>query len=1110
MGFGFRHLWQHELRFHADRVEYRLPDGDVAELPLPESVVDAFSNSMETKVYQSEFDGFLLTGSPNSIWQLSAPYSPTLVFSNPRRGLCQLLEIRTATGSIQITYDDRERMTGGRLDDGSALEFELDSQGRLREATLVHDHEKQSIGAYEYDRAGCLVQWTDALGHSARYEFNADRRMTRKIDRNQYAYHYEYDDLGRCIHTYGQDGLYDVRLEFFHEDFFTIATFADSAETEYHYSESGALTKIIDPTGGVTLFELDDSGNVTQQIDPNGDVTSYVYDSAGGNLGRVDASGQWLLPFDLQPHRPNGLAYQLPSSPEGWIAGGESIVSQKQTDVLNTQTVAIAAASSKLKKPSERFIKPEQDFDLLGRAIQQRFTATKKQSVQAYDPNGNLTSRIDEDGSRWSYRYTSWNLLEEERSPIGSSIEYKYNLREAITQVKDGGGTETMYELDACDRLTAVHRGGQLRERYVYNTSGGLVEKYDRNGDCLLKLEPGPYDTHAAIELKDGPRIDFKHDELARVVLASDGTCQLARKYSSTGKLIADTINGRGVERKAPTVNLNRVEILNRFAVEYEQLSNGAVQLSDPTGKKHILRRDTLGRFAIESSNGVKQWMVFDDLGHLQSQYVGGLAEGDWWRTYDYSSAGNLQRVEDSRAGKTEYRYDAAHRLVAQVDDRGREQPFAYDSADNLVVQPGLSGVKVGVANQLERTVDEQFEYNARMHISKRTHIDGTVTEYTYDALDRLTRVQRSNGLDWHAQYDPLGRRIAKHWTAPDGSEHRVEFYWDEHRLAGELVDGKQLRLYVYADDTALTPILMVDYENPKAKPESGRVYHVLHDQRGQPIDVRDTTGKSVWHATPAPYGFVPSIQSAGSYVSIRMPGHFEDFETGLFYNRHRYYDALLGRFIQSDPLGLAGGMNTLAYSVNPLRNVDLQGLTHQAQTSKAASGADGVHASEGAPKQLPPARPEPTPAMKQKILKGEPKPSAPREIRGAHSPRIISDPSFKIESVGPKNADGTRSVRFRKELPDGTMSRPKESTVAPSHWTDDDIVNASSKTASVPPHRTEPDGRTFHRTEVDGVEWEVIREPGGDISSSYPTGGSSASRAVSRPAPGSPAIPLS
>ncbi len=997
MGFGFRHGWQHELRFLADRVEYRLPDGDIVELPLPAPAAADEKNASGPVVFQSEHDGIQLTGSSNSYWKLTAAYWPSLVFSSPQRGVCRLQSIQSTTRSIEINYDERGRMIGGHADDGTVLELELDVQGRIREVTLVDTRDKKSIAVYQYDRAGCLAEWTDAVGNTSRYEFDANKRMARKVDRNGYAYHYEYDDAGRCFHSFGQDGLYDVRLEYFPEDCYTVATFADGAETEYHYDESGALTKIINATGGVTLFEIDESGNVSQQIDPNSDATEYIYNSMGGNLGRIDASGQWLFPFDLQPHRPYGLAYQLPASPEGWIAGNQSPTSLQQTDSMTSLTAAIASVPIKLKKPMERVVESEDEFDLQGRVTQTRSKGTKRQRVQTFDRNGNLASRIDEDGVRWSYRYTSWNLLEEERSPLGSAIQYKYNLREAVTSVKDGGGTETVYELDACDRLTAVHRGGQLRERYVYNNAGGLIEKYDRNGARLLTLEPGPYDTHAVIELKNGPRIEFKYDELARVVAANDGTCQLARKYSPSGRLVADMVNGRGVERKSPAANLDRIEVLRRFPIQYEQRSDGSVQLTDPTGQQHTLRRDSVGRFAIETSNCVKQWMAFDDRGQLVSHYVGGLAEGDWWRTYDYTPVGNLQRIEDSRNGKTEYRYDAAHRLVGQIDERGREQQFAYDTADNLLVQPGLTGVKVGVANQLERTSDEQFEYNARMHLSKRHHVDGTTTEYTYDSLDRLTRIRRSDGLDWHADYDPLGRRIAKYWTAPDESQHRVDFYWDEHRLAGELLDGKQLRLYLYADDTALSPILIADYDSPTAKTESGRIYQVLHDQRGQPIDVRDNNGESVWQAIVAPFGAVQKYKPSEFTMPIRMPGHYEDLECRLFSNRHRYYDPALARYIQSDPLGLGGSLNTFAYLTNPLIDVDLEGL-HPSAASQSPKKAAGTPTQEVTPRA---ARRE---AMRQQGI--------PTSQQPKSQSRNASGREYQYERPKPGGGTETKSVQ--------------------------------------------------------------------------------------------------
>ncbi len=948
LGLGFRHRFQHEIQFLSDRVRYHLPVGDIAVLPLPEAVVSTDSKS-SSEAFHSAFNGFQLHGSHQSKWTLSAPFSPTLEFVSRRDGSTQLLKLTEPKGNLKVLYDDQNRMCGVASEDGKQLKFDLSQSGIIQEVTFVSGHEKSSIAVYQYNDQGCLSRCTDAIGNGSKYDFNADRRMVRKVDRNGYAYHYEYDSEGRCTHTYGQDGLYDVTLTYDSENHRTLASWGDGAQTSYYYDESGALTKVIDATDGITLFEMNEAGSVASQIDPNGDVTEYLYDSAGGNTGRIDAAGQQLRPIHVQPHRPYGLDYKLPAAAEGWIAG----VVFDRTEAQKASIQALLSSSAKvpdpIAKPQPREEAETFEYDPIGRTVQKRFDKSKRQLSMGYDANGNKTNQVDEDGSRWSYRYTSWNLLDEERDPLGNAIRYEYNLREAITRVLDGGGTETLYDLDKCDRITAVHRGGKLKESYVYNQSGGLVEKHDRDGNCLLKLEPGPYDTHAVIELLDGPRIEFTHDEVARVVAAGDGKCQLQRVYSSTGELILDVCNEKGVEREWIKSNVKQIKLLKKFSTIYEQKADGSVNLTDPTGAKHQLRRDTSGRFSIQSEDGIHQIMAFDDRGLMRSQYVDGLADGVWTRTYEYSAAGNLRFVNDCRGGKTEYRYDAAHRLIAEIDPRGKQQPFAHDSADNLLVQPGLSGVKVGTANQLERTSDEQFEFNSRMHISKRTHIDGTTTEYLYDALDRLTQIKRSDGLGWRATYDPLGRRINKTWTAPDGSNHTVDFYWDEHRLAGELTNEKHLLIYVYSDNSALTPILIVDYSSPTAKPESGQVFTILHDQRGQPIDIRDVSGKSVWSTMPAPYGAVHQSNCSFS-MPLRMPGHYEDSESQLFYNRHRYYDPSLARYLQTDPIGLLGGKNLYGYTPKCLVSVDLQGLHPQAASSNSSAGGGTSPTSEKSP----------------------------------------------------------------------------------------------------------------------------------------------------------------
>ena len=108
--------------------------------------------------------------------------------------------------------------------------------------------------------------------------------------------------------------------------------------------------------------------------------------------------------------------------------------------------------------------------------------------------------------------------------------------------------------------------------------------------------------------------------------------------------------------------------------------------------------------------------------------------------------------------------------------------------------------------------------------------------------------------------------------------------------------------------------------------------YH--HDQLGTPLQATDKAGNIVWAASFDAFGRA-SITTPQATVdrptiasNLRLPGQYEDVETGLHYNWHRYYDAEVGRYVTSDPIGLEGGINTYSYvDGNPLSFTDPEGL---------------------------------------------------------------------------------------------------------------------------------------------------------------------------------------
>jgi RHS repeat-associated protein len=91
---------------------------------------------------------------------------------------------------------------------------------------------------------------------------------------------------------------------------------------------------------------------------------------------------------------------------------------------------------------------------------------------------------------------------------------------------------------------------------------------------------------------------------------------------------------------------------------------------------------------------------------------------------------------------------------------------------------------------------------------------------------------------------------------------------------------------------------------------------------------VENAAGAVTWDVRLSPYGVAASTVFGDLVQNLRFPGHYFDAITGLHYNRFRYYDPILGRYIQSDPIGIGGGLNVYAYPCNPLVRVDVRGLT--------------------------------------------------------------------------------------------------------------------------------------------------------------------------------------
>lgn len=119
----------------------------------------------------------------------------------------------------------------------------------------------------------------------------------------------------------------------------------------------------------------------------------------------------------------------------------------------------------------------------------------------------------------------------------------------------------------------------------------------------------------------------------------------------------------------------------------------------------------------------------------------------------------------------------------------------------------------------------------------------------------------------------------------------------------------------------------------------SSKTHYIHTDHLGTPIVMTDQFRQVAWRADYSPFGKASIRDGATAELNLRFPGQYFDLETGLHHNYYRDYDPVTGRYLQSDPIGLGGGINTYAYALaNPVSFTDRFGLWVQRCARKLGS----------------------------------------------------------------------------------------------------------------------------------------------------------------------------
>ncbi|MCD8193452.1 MAG: DUF6531 domain-containing protein [Tannerellaceae bacterium] len=991
LGTGWHHRYDMAIAFDHEEglAAFRLEDGRTTgfEIPAPGSFF--FNRREKFWLHRTLTDEFYVTDNRGLIYRFTGQ-----AYQNPHnKSEAHLLQsISNRNGySLRFTYQADGVLKTMTDTAGRELLFENDGKGHITAVTAPapEGDGRVILSQYEYDNLGRLITQTDALGHPMRFEYNGTL-LTRETWRNNLSWHIFYDGKdkdAKCIEITGDNNLMHYRLDYVAPDC-TVVTNSLGYKTTY-YHRRGFVTKRIDPNGGVFEFVYNPDNELEWTTDPLGNGTGETHDEWGNIVTKTEAdSGFTYLQYE-HPEFP-----YLPTSATDAVGGrwkweydtAGNLV--KRTDPLGAETqfeytdgllTAITGAQGQhthleydLEGNLVRTIAPDDSintwqydrwgncirsenakggvthyqYNLLGditevkeadgnirtlvydtegnvihakdndrdvkftyRGVNKMASRTERGATLRflYDTEDQLKAVENENGERYTFRLNPQGEVIEEKGFDGLTRTYQRDLGGRVVRTQKPGGTEIGYEYDPVGRVTKVtYQPGSKHEHtemYGYRTDGALIRAVNRDAEVILERDILGRVTR---ETCNGQSVCSTYDPAGnRTHITSTLGADIQAEYNLMGDLVS--LSGGGWQ--------NRYQ-RDQFGLETVREMMGGVR-SETT-------RDRLGRVTGHQTSKNNRRLSEKSYLWGTNDKLLGIAEGSKEIRFEYDGWGNLSATVFAD-GKTEFRNP----------DRTGNLFESLDRMDRTYAKGG----------QLIRTDRWEYKYDKEGNLVRKKDKHGQTWRYEWNDSGMLESVKRPDGISVRFKYDALGRRIEKRFGKQvvrwlwDGNvplnEEREVIYPDYSPEAGhyDRIEKQPTITWVFEEGTFV----------PTAKLAGQTQLSIVTNYLGTPEAMYSEQGETVWNCELNSYGKVRSYEGQSKTACpFRYQGQYEDAETGLYYNRFRYYSPEEGIYISQDPIRLGGGSNLYEYVGDVNGYIDPYGLSRLQRSDGHWTGKPG------------------------------------------------------------------------------------------------------------------------------------------------------------------------
>ncbi|MGH8414039.1 MAG: RHS repeat-associated core domain-containing protein [Gammaproteobacteria bacterium] len=822
--------------------------------------------------------------------------------------------------SQSITYDGNGHESSSTDFNGNVTQYSYDSAGRILSETDAYGTPVARTTSTQWDTTrnlpdlitepGRTTTWVRNNPPSHGFPFTWSKTVTDTATQVSRTSTYNYNGAGLLTSIVGPRTDVNQTTSFTYDSSGDIATITNALGQVTQitsYDANGYPLTIVDPNGVTTTLAYDARQRLTSRT-VAGAQTQFSYDAAG-NLNRVTLpTGAYLQYAYDTAHRltaindkyGNKIAYTLDN------LGNRTVENTTDPNRVLTRTL-------------------QRTYDSLNHLLTVTGGAGQ---VTHYteDQNGNTTNITDPLSNPYAQGFDALNRLVSVLDPYTKTTGYTYDGLDRVTAVSDPRTLNTQYSYDGFDDVTQLTSPDTGRTTYTYDLGGNRLTQTDARRitaqytyDALDRLTGITYPVSSL-------NMAFTYDQ------GSNGIGHLTRITDATGTT-SYTYNARGdVTRKSDAVGASGGHP-HTFTVSYGyDTADNLTSLTYPDGTVIAYTRDSAERIisVYRGSSAIVSSITYKPFGPVTGlTYGNGLTDT---RTYDqdyrltsitvpnilswalgYNADDDITGLTDNLVGGNSQTlgYDNLNRLSTGSGAYG-SQSYGYDANGNRNTET-LNGTNTtlniaATSNQLASLSGGQnktYQYDANGNLIS----DGTNT-YTYDDTNRLAGVTTSSGTDTY-QYNGLGQRIEK----TVGSATTVYVYDEAGHLLGEYTpSGGLIAEHIWMGNR---PIGLIT---------ASGLYYVTTDQLGTPRAITNSSKTVVWQWNSDPFG--NGTPTGSITYNLRMPGQYYDAETGHNYNYFRDYDPTIGRYVESDPIGLKSGINTYTYVAdNPISNTDPLGL---------------------------------------------------------------------------------------------------------------------------------------------------------------------------------------